>query len=165
MIETQTLMATILVIDDDQYVVNLLKYSLEEAGYRVLPGYDGQMAIQLARTYQPHLAILDVNMPLLNGIKTLEYLRKSPETAIIPVLFLSGARSDLVYPAVMADPRATFIKKPIDLIHIHSLIGELLQKYKVGFRAADPTLQFRADDEIEPTPEPEDPENPDIFPL
>src|SRR5258708_18559454 len=98
------MVATVLVIDDDTSIVHLLKENLEQEGYRVLEGYDGQMALQLAKTSKPQLIILDVNMPLINGLKALEFLRELPETKNIRVLFLSGESSSHVMPALNSAP-------------------------------------------------------------
>jgi CheY-like chemotaxis protein len=120
---------TILVVDDDSSIVNLLKEDLELEGYKVLQGYDGQMALQQARNSLPHLIILDVNMPLLGGLKALEYLRESPETQKIPVLFLTGEPSSNVAPQLTSEPRVAHVKKPIDLDDLNSLVRQLLEKY------------------------------------
>jgi DNA-binding response OmpR family regulator len=60
-------MATIVVIDDDRPFAQLLEESLAAEGYRVFKGFDGQMAMRLAKTEHPDLIIMDVNMPLRNG--------------------------------------------------------------------------------------------------
>jgi len=121
--------STILVIDDEPSIVHLLKEDLESEGYRVLEGYDGQMALQIAKASKPNLIILDVNMPLINGLKALEFLRGLPETKNIPILFLSGESSSSVTPALETAFRVAHVKKPIDLDDLNSLVRELLKKY------------------------------------
>ena len=121
--------STILVIDDDPSIVNLLKENLEQEGYRILFGYDGQMAVQLAKTSKPQLIILDVNMPLINGLKAMEFLRDLPETKNIPILFLSGEASGHIAPSLVSAPRVAHVKKPIDLDDLNSLVRQLLEKY------------------------------------
>jgi CheY-like chemotaxis protein len=120
---------TILIVDDDPSIVHLLKEDLEMEGYRVLEGFDGQMALQMARTSRPHLIILDVNMPLISGLKALEYLRESEETRLIPILFLTGEASGRVAPRLTPEPRVAHVKKPIDLEDLNSLVRQLLEKY------------------------------------
>jgi CheY-like chemotaxis protein len=121
--------STILVVDDDTSIVHLLKENLEQEGYRVKTGYDGQMALQLAKSAKPSLIIMDVNMPMINGLKALEYLRALPETKSIPILFLSGETSSHVIPALGEASRVAHVKKPIDLEDLNSLVRELLSKY------------------------------------
>jgi len=120
--------ACILVVDDDPSIVHLLKENLEQEGYQVLEGYDGQSALQIAKSAKPNLIILDVNMPLINGLKALEFLRGLQETKNIPILFLSGETSARVAPALSA-PRVAHVKKPIDLDDLNSFVRELLNKY------------------------------------
>ena len=120
---------TILVIDDDPDIVKLLETNLQEEGYMVVSGHDGQMALNLAKTRRPNLIIMDVQMPMTSGLKALEFLRKTPETKDIPILFLSGARSDMIYPMIADAPRVSFIKKPLDLEQVNSMVREILQKY------------------------------------
>ncbi len=123
--------STILVIDDDPSIVNLLKEDLEQEGYRVLQGYDGQMAMQMAKSSKPQLIIMDVNMPMTNGLRALENLRALPETKNIPILFLSGEVSSNVIPALAAAPRVAHVKKPIDLQDLNSLVRQIIEKYPV----------------------------------
>ncbi len=122
---------TILVVDDDPSIVHLLKENLGQEGYQVLEGYDGQAALQLAKSSKPNLIIMDVNMPLINGLKALEFLRALPETKNIPILFLSGETSSLVMPALEKAPRVAHVKKPIDLDDLNSLVRQLIEKYPV----------------------------------
>jgi CheY-like chemotaxis protein len=121
--------STILVVDDDVSIVHLLKENLEQEGYRVIEGYDGQAALQLAKASKPNLIILDINMPLINGLKALEYLRGVEETKSIPILFLTGETSSRVGPAVAESPRVAHVKKPIDLDDLNSLVREMIGKY------------------------------------
>jgi CheY-like chemotaxis protein len=121
--------STILVVDDDPSIVHLLKENLEQEGYQVVEGYDGQAALQLAQSAKPNLIILDVNMPLINGLKALEYLRGLPETRNIPILFLSGETSSKLAPTLASAPRVSHVKKPIDLDDLNSLVRTLLEKY------------------------------------
>jgi two-component system chemotaxis response regulator CheY len=121
--------STILVVDDDPSIVHLLKENLEQEGYQVLEGYDGQAALQLAKSAKPSLIIMDVNMPLINGLKALEFLRGMAETKTIPILFLSGESSAKLVPALKSDPRVSHVKKPIDLDDLNSLVRQLIEKY------------------------------------
>ena len=122
---------TVLVVDDDSSIVHLLKEDLEFEGYRVLEAYEGQTALQLAKKVRPHLIVLDVNMPLLNGLKALEYLRESPETSKIPVIFLTGEATANVAPIIGAVPRVAHVKKPIDLDDLNSLVRQMIEKYTI----------------------------------
>ena len=123
--------ARILVVDDDAALVHLLRGSLESEGYRVCVGYDGQMAVQLARKEKPDLIVLDVAMPMLNGLKAFQYLRELQDTRAIPIIFLSGELTKDIYPLIEASPRVAHIKKPMDLEHLQSLIRQFIEQYPV----------------------------------
>src|SRR5579872_1085753 len=101
----------ILVVDDDPSIVNLLKESFILEGYKVSCGFDGQMAIQMARKQHPDLIILDVSMPMTNGLKAFEFLRSNEDTRLIPVIFVSGELSKDIYPIVESGSRVAHLKK------------------------------------------------------
>jgi CheY-like chemotaxis protein len=122
---------SILVVDDDPSIVNLLREDLTEEGYKVFCGYDGQMAIQLARRERPNLIILDVAMPMTNGLKAFEYLRTCEDTRQIPVIFVSGEMSRDIFPLIESAPRVAHLKKPMDLEHLNSMVRQFLAKYPV----------------------------------
>lgn len=124
--------ARILVVDDDVALVHLLRESLESMNYRVSVGYDGQMALQQARRDHPDLIVLDVAMPVLNGLRVFQYLRESTDTRAIPVIFLSGELTKDVYPMIEASSRVAHLKKPMDLEQLQSLIRQFLDKYPVS---------------------------------
>lgn len=124
--------ARILVVDDDASLVNLLKEFFSSQGYRVSCGFDGQMAIHLARQDKPDLIILDVNMPLTNGLKAFDFLRQRDETKQIPVIFVSGELSREIQPIVFGSSRVAHLKKPIDLEHLGSMVKQFLQQYPVA---------------------------------
>jgi DNA-binding response OmpR family regulator len=121
----------ILVIDDDPALVNLLRENLEMEGYKVIFGLDGHLGLQAARRENPDLIVLDVAMPMLNGIKVFQYLRDTEGTRNIPVIFLSGELSKDVYPIVENSPRVAHLKKPADLEQLNGMVREFLRQYPV----------------------------------
>ncbi len=123
--------ATILIVDDDLPVLQMLKSGLESEGYGTISGFDGQMALNLAKTRRPNLIIMDINMPMTNGLKAFEFLRKTKETAAIPIIFLSGEKSGSVYPTIESAQRVAFIKKPLDIEHLLSIVQKFLEQYAV----------------------------------
>jgi CheY-like chemotaxis protein len=122
--------ATILIIDDDQDIVRILKIGMDSEGYNTVTGYDGQMALNLALTRRPDVIIMDVQMPMTSGLKAMEFLRAKPETRNIPIIFLSGTQSSLVYPAISNAERVAFVKKPLNLEDIISVVRQFLSLYR-----------------------------------
>jgi class 3 adenylate cyclase len=82
--------ATILVADDREDNVELVRDLLTIEGYRVMSAADGQEALDRIQEYPPDLVILDLNMPRLNGYEVCERLKADPSTANIPVLMLTA---------------------------------------------------------------------------
>ncbi len=80
----------ILIADDDEDILALVRIRLERAGYRVVSARNGEEALELARAERPSLAVLDVMMPRLDGYGVLRALRDDPELSTTPVLMLSA---------------------------------------------------------------------------
>jgi CheY-like chemotaxis protein len=81
---------TVVVADDDAVLRSLLVLNLEAEGLNVHEAQNGAQALQLALTHQPDLIILDVMMPVHDGLKVLRALKDEPTTADIPVVLLTA---------------------------------------------------------------------------
>ncbi len=81
---------TIMVVDDEQDMVDLIKAMLEAKGYGVQSANSGQEAFNLLGKHRPDLIILDILMPTIDGLEVLVRLRKNPATASIPVILLTS---------------------------------------------------------------------------
>ena len=92
--QTQKLMeqgaAKILVVDDEPDIVEILQYNLEKEGYQVSTAYNGKDAIEKAKEEQPHLIILDIMMPDMDGFEVLEKVNENESHKDIKTLFLSA---------------------------------------------------------------------------
>lgn len=82
--------ARILVVDDDRPTVMIISCVLKKHGYNVLTAFDGYDGLRKAREEKPHLIILDIMMPGINGYQVARRLKRDPETANIAVLMLSA---------------------------------------------------------------------------
>ncbi|HZG07988.1 MAG TPA: phosphate regulon transcriptional regulator PhoB [Allosphingosinicella sp.] len=82
--------ATILVVEDDRPLAELLGFHLERAGYRVLRTGDGHDALALARAEAPDLILLDWMIEGMSGLDVCRLLRRAPETAAIPIIMLTA---------------------------------------------------------------------------
>ena len=115
---------SLLVIDDDADVRELLRSSLEKQGFKVQTAPDGENGITQAIEHHPSLILLDMHMPTMDGFAVLQALKETPETADIPVIAMTGS------PELTTNARARFlalgasdfITKPFDL---HSLVDEI----------------------------------------
>ncbi len=80
---------TILIVDDEVGLRNLLKFRLVSFGYNVLVAEDGYAGLETAKTKKPDLIILDIMMPYFNGVEVCKKLKSDYKTKDIPVVFLS----------------------------------------------------------------------------
>ena len=80
---------TVLLVDDDKELNEILGDQLEEAGFKVIRAYDGEEGLQAALTHKPDLILLDILMPKKDGIAALEKLRKDEWGKTAQVLFLT----------------------------------------------------------------------------
>ena len=81
----------ILAVDDDESIIELLRYNLEKSGYEVKTAVDGLEAIEVAKKFRPHLVLLDIMMPRMDGVEACRQLRTLPELTGMPLLHPSGA--------------------------------------------------------------------------
>jgi len=80
----------ILIVDDDAIILQILKTTLQEKGFRTLVSENGGQAIEAARDRLPDLILLDIMMPDLSGYEVSKKLREFPETSHIPIIFITG---------------------------------------------------------------------------
>lgn len=83
-------MKRILVIDDEVWLVEMVKMALNQRGYEVIEANDGPQGVEMARKELPDLILCDVNMKKLDGYGTLSALRNEPSTATIPFILMTG---------------------------------------------------------------------------
>src|ERR1700730_2679507 len=83
-------MTTVLVVDDDPDVCDLITYKLRKSGYEVRRAMDGDEAIESVAARVPDIVLLDVMMPGLTGLEVLERWRAEPGTATLPVIMLTA---------------------------------------------------------------------------
>ncbi|MGA2222138.1 MAG: winged helix-turn-helix domain-containing protein [Verrucomicrobiia bacterium] len=86
---------TVLIVDDEQDVVDLLVYNLQKAGYKTATARDGVTALQKARDGFPSLIILDLMLPQVEGTEVCKQLRADPKTASIPILMLTAKAEEV----------------------------------------------------------------------
>ena len=113
---------TILIIDDEPAVVNVIKRIVEHLGYKTLAARDGREAVQIARTFEGeiHLAILDMMMPVMNGPEAFPLLREArPQMKII---IISAFGLDASSQSLLDAGASAFIPKPFRLAQ---LAGEI----------------------------------------
>jgi DNA-binding response OmpR family regulator len=107
---------TILVVDDEPQIVDLLTSALEDEGYQVACAYDGEQAWNLVHQQAPDLIISDVSMPRLDGLDLVRRMRRCWQLARTPVILMSAAQRTVDV------QDAVFVPKPFDLDRMLSLV-------------------------------------------
>jgi two-component system sensor histidine kinase/response regulator len=115
--------ATILVADDEEPILDLLADVLTSEGYIVIIAHDGREALALARTRRPDLVLSDVMMPYMDGPELARRLHMDTETHDMPVVLMSAAR----LPDRAAVGIAGFLAKPFDIWHIAAIVQMALE--------------------------------------
>ena len=102
----------VLIVDDDERNAKLARDVLEQAGMRTLIAATAQQGIDLARTHQPDVVLMDLRLPDIDGAAAAELLADDPATAAIPVVALSAIPADdwHAHPAF-----AGYLEKPVDV--------------------------------------------------
>ncbi len=118
----------ILVVEDQPDISSLLKIYFTSQGYEVLTAMRGQAALEICRKTPPSLALLDVNLPDMEGYDIGKALRSSPRTRHIPIIFLTarGERRDRLIG--LGEVQAQYyIVKPFDIEEVHTIVKNQLE--------------------------------------
>jgi CheY-like chemotaxis protein len=102
---------TVLVVDDDYGIIEVLVAPLEEAGYRVLTAANGRRALDSLEETKPDLVISDFMMPLMDGAALVQAMRANPEYRDIPVIMMSAAPESALRKHI--DGYVAFLRKPL----------------------------------------------------
>lgn len=120
---------TILIADDEPYLLIILEKALADEGYTVVAAKNGEEALDMATNFCPDLIILDVSMPDMQGGEVAGHLRDNPETADIPIMFLTALLSkDQEEREGSIIGGHKFMAKPYELEELLSTVSDLLSK-------------------------------------
>jgi two-component system alkaline phosphatase synthesis response regulator PhoP len=118
--------AKVLIADDEPFIVETVRFALEQAGYDCLVAYDGEEALRIARTAAPGLILLDVMLPKLNGFQICRLLKFDEQFRHIPIIMLTAraqARDRLLGKEIGADE---YLTKPFELPALIQAVGKYL---------------------------------------
>jgi CheY-like chemotaxis protein len=117
-------MNSILVVDDELLVAEMLAELLQDEGYAVTTAAHGKHALERVRQQHPDLIVTDFMMPLMNGLELAQTLRADPATAGIPIVLVSGGQGQIA----RQHPEAfdIVLNKPCEVDHLLAAIRRLL---------------------------------------
>ena len=121
-------MHKVLVVDDEEPILELLKYNLEKNGYQVKTAQDGARAVDIARKFIPDLVLLDIMMPKMDGVETCRLLRDLPELQKMFVVFLTARSEEYSEVAAFDIGADDYITKPIKPRALMSRISALFRR-------------------------------------
>lgn len=105
-------MKTILVVDDDELNLKMAEYILQQQGYEVVKAMSGMSCLDYLKFSKPDLILLDVEMPVMSGIQTLEIIRGNEELKNLPVMFLTASADTDTVAAAGRLEVLSYVKKP-----------------------------------------------------
>ncbi len=120
----------ILLVDDEPDVLEILGFNLENEGYQVFKAKDGLGAIKQSEKILPHLIIMDVMMPNLDGIEACEIIRKNDKLQQTVIMFLTARGEDFSYVAAFEAGADDYVTKPIKPKVLISKVKGLLRRFK-----------------------------------
>ena len=118
----------ILLVDDEPDIIEILTYNLNKEGYQVFSASNGKEALVQASKIIPHLIILDVMMPVMDGIEACENLRKDGRFEDTIIMFLSARSEDYSHVAAFDVGADDYVNKPIKPKVLNSKVSALLRR-------------------------------------
>ena len=118
----------ILIVDDEPFIVETVKFSLEQAGYECLTAYDGIEAVKVTRGQMPDLILLDIMLPKMNGYKVCRLLKFDENFKHIPIIMLTARTQEKDRAIGMETGADEYMTKPFEM---DDLIG-MVERYLSG---------------------------------
>lgn len=119
---------TVLLVEDTEDNRFMMRRLLEMTGYRVVEAMNGEEAVRLAQAESPSLILMDLSLPVIDGLAATRLIRKLPELKSTPIIAVSAHdTSDFQSEAIEAGCN-TYVTKPIDFAQLEDLIAELLKR-------------------------------------
>ena len=120
----------ILLVDDEPDILEIVGYNLSKVGYKIITGENGIEAVEKAKKHKPHLIILDVMMPEMDGIEACERIREQPDLNNTIITFLTARGEDYSQVAGFDAGADDYIAKPIKPKVLVSKVKALLRRLK-----------------------------------
>ncbi|MBX2840916.1 MAG: response regulator transcription factor [Flammeovirgaceae bacterium] len=103
----------VLVVDDEQDIVEILRYNLEKEGYDVKTANDGKKGLEIAKKFLPELVLMDIMMPVMDGVESCRQIRDIPEMKAAYIIFLTARAEEYSEVAAFDVGADDYIIKPI----------------------------------------------------
>jgi two-component system alkaline phosphatase synthesis response regulator PhoP len=118
----------ILVIDDEMHILELIKYNLEKEGYRVIVCENGEEGLEAIERDRPHLVILDLMLPGIDGLEVCRRIRGNSSTAALPVLMLTAKGEEIDKVLGLETGADDYLTKPFGIRELTARVRALLRR-------------------------------------
>jgi len=119
---------TVLVVEDFEDNRFMMRRLLEMSGYRVLEAINGEEAVEVARRERPGLILMDLSLPLLDGLAATRRIRQHEDLRDVPIVAVSAHDTADFHADALAAGCNDYVTKPIDFDQLEALLGRLLPK-------------------------------------
>jgi len=132
----------ILVVDDEPDALDVLGYKLKEAGFFPIFALDGARAVTMARDERPALIVLDLMLPVIDGLEVCKILRKDPATSTIPILMLTARAAEMDRVVGLELGADDYVTKPFSPREVLVRIKKLVARSS-GVEDTEPVISVR----------------------
>ena len=132
----------ILIVEDERAIVEILKFNLMREGYDTLEALDGELGLELARTKDPDLILLDVMLPKMNGFEICQNLRDAGST--VPIIMLTAREEETDKVFGLEAGADDYMTKPFNILEVKARIKTILRRAGAGKEA--PKMEITAGD-------------------
>jgi len=138
-------METILIVDDEEDIIELIKYNLKKEGYAILTAMTGEAALKIARHSRPDLVVLDLMLPGIDGLEVTRCLKRNDDTMDIPIVMVTakGEESDIV--AGLELGANDYISKPFSPRELTARIRAILRRRQKTIPGEPPRIRQEGD--------------------
>jgi two-component system alkaline phosphatase synthesis response regulator PhoP len=118
----------VMVVDDEPDILELLTYNLEKEGYEVKTATNGKKAVALAQSFQPELILMDIMMPVMDGVEACRQIREMPEMRNTFIIFLTARSEEYSEVAAFDTGADDYLTKPIKPRALMSRINAIFRR-------------------------------------
>ena len=117
----------ILIADDEEDIKVILTMYLENSGFEVATAFDGLDAVEKTKDCKPDLILMDIMMPVIDGIEVTRQLKAMDETKEIPIVMLTAAAQSAMVDKAMAMGAVDYVSKPFEPDAVKAIIDRVLE--------------------------------------
>lgn len=132
---------TILTVDDEEHILELLKYNLEKNGFKVIQAENGEDAVNILKSNKVDIVLLDLMLPGIDGIEVLKYIRNNESISKVPVIMLTAKNEEINTVLGLEMGADDYIGKPFSLHELIARIKAVLRRTEEKVKVRDDVTQ------------------------